>query len=71
MSLETILKQLRRLSLEEKQRLFKLLSSALTWTEEELRIVNEGLRSRVEEQSTEWEDARDSGRLDVCDGTSL
>ena len=59
MSLETILKQLPRLPLEEKQRLFKLLSSELTWTEEELRIVNEGLRSRVEAQSTEWEeDAR-------------
>jgi hypothetical protein len=58
MSVDSILKALPRLSLEEKQRLFRLLSSELTWTEEELRIVNEGLHSRVEEQSTEWEDAR-------------
>ena len=56
MSLDEILEELPKLTTEEKIRLREQLDSELSWTEEEERAIEEGIRSRAEGPSITWEE---------------
>jgi hypothetical protein len=51
MSFEEIVEELPRLTADEKQRLRQLLDFELSWTEAEEQAIDEGIRSREEDQA--------------------